>query len=76
MSQRKINRVRQMKLGATGEFPEGKLNKDDEGGLRMAITTHKDNVIIDFGKPVHWLGLPKAEATALANMILKKANEL
>ena len=63
-------------LGKTGKYPEGKLNKDDEGELRMGVAVHKGNVIIEFGTPVHWLGLPPFEARALGEMLIKKANEI
>lgn len=63
-------------LGATGKFPDGKLNQDDEGELRMAVGVRDGNVILDFGKPVHWLGLPKEHALKLAEMLQKKAEEL
>ncbi len=62
-------------IGATGEFPAGKLNDDDEGGLQMAIFTKDENLIIEFGTPVHWLGMSKAEAKEFARAILKKADE-
>ena len=62
-------------LGATGEFPEGKISPTDEGGLKMAIFTKDENLIIEFGTPVHWLGMSKAEAIEFAEAIIKKANE-
>lgn len=42
------------KLGGTGQYPQGKLGKDDEGELRIAMAADKRNkkVAIDFGKPV------------------------
>lgn len=61
------------RLGATGKYPRGKLNADDEGELRMAVGRQGDIVRIDFGKPVAWLGLPFAEARAFAEAILKHA---
>jgi hypothetical protein len=65
-----------MKLGSTGEFPRGKLNDDDEGALRLAVTAHEGVVKIIFGKPVAWLGLPKKEALELAATIKKHADSL
>jgi hypothetical protein len=62
-----------IRLGATGRFPEGKLRADDEGELRAAIGTMKGQVVIDFGKPVSWLSLPPEQAKALALVLLKKA---
>jgi hypothetical protein len=64
------------RLGATGKFPQGKLNEEDEGELKLAVA-HKDGeVMLVFGKPVSWLSLPKEEAKAFAQLILKHAEEL
>lgn len=63
-------------LGATGTFPQGKLNEHDEGGIRLAVGVKDGVVMIDFGTPVTWLGLPKAEAIALGQSILQRAQEL
>lgn len=64
-------------FGATGTFPQGKLNDDDEGALRAGITYDKLNgvVMINFGKPVAWLGLPPPEARDLAQKLLWHAGK-
>lgn len=54
------------KLGATGGFPHGKLNGSDEGGIRFAVGEDGGNVVINFGTPVAWLGMPPQQAIALA----------
>lgn len=63
------------RLGATGLFPYGRLNPDDEGQLRMAVGVKQGPlgkvVVIDFGKPVTWLGLPVKEARELVGLILR-----
>jgi hypothetical protein len=64
------------KLGATGEFPEGKLNENDEGAIQMVIFVRDENVIINFGSPVNWLGLPKSDAIVFAEAILRKVKEI
>lgn len=66
------------KLGATGDFPGGKLCEDDEGGLRLAVTAvpSKNLVYVDFGTPVKWLALPKKEALAIAEAIKTHAEGL
>lgn len=66
------------KLGATGQFPQGKLNKDDEGELKIAVGVDlkKRVVIIQFGKKVSWIGLDPRTAKALADSILAKTAEL
>ena len=60
-------------LGPTGDFPLGKLNPDDEGGLKLAISQEKGVVRIDFGKPTAWIGLPPDLALEFAATIAKHA---
>ena len=62
-------------LGATGAFPEGVLNEDDEGELRMGVAYDPQSglVNVNFGKPVAWLALPPENAVALAKTLLKHA---
>lgn len=57
-------------LGATGQFPDGKLVYEDEGELRLGVAHDRDNVMINFGKPVAWLAMPPKQAKAFAEMIL------
>jgi hypothetical protein len=62
------------KLGATGKYPEGKLNKTDEGELRFAIGPHVSGGIgIEFGKAVKWIVLPKETAIEMAFLLLRHA---
>ena len=68
--------MKKPKLGATGEFPYGKLNPDDEGQLRFAVAHKGNNLVIDFGKPVHWLGLPLKEAEEFIEILIKQINEI
>lgn len=55
-------------LGPTGNFPQGKLNSNDEGELALGITHDKGKVIIDFGKPVAWIGFDPKQAKEIARM--------
>jgi len=64
------------KLGGTGDFPRGKLNASNEGGLQLAVGTKDRTVIIDFGKPIVWLGLDKASALQFAALVRKHAESL
>lgn len=62
-------------LGATGEFPEGKLNASDEGELRCAIL-HKDGQVgIQFGKPVAWFAMGPKLARQLADLLIHHADQ-
>ena len=64
------------KLGATGEFPDGKIHQHDEGAINLAIYTQDDNVIVNFGKPVVWVGFPPDTARQMAALLLERANEI
>jgi hypothetical protein len=58
------------------QFPRGKLNDSDEGELQMKIGVRDRTVILDFGKPVVWLGLDYHTAMNLAANITKRAAEI
>ena len=63
-----------MKPGATGRFPQGKINPSDEGELVFKIGVTADGLVrIEFGKPVAWLAMSAREARELAQIILKNA---
>lgn len=62
------------KPGATGEFPAGKMTETDEGAIAIKVASHPSgNVVIEFGTPVHWVGLPPALARELAISLLGHA---
>lgn len=64
------------KFGKTGDFPRGKFSEDDEGGIQMGVAVRDKTVIINFGTPVAWLGLPKDVALQLAATIKRRAEEI
>lgn len=62
------------KLGPTGQFPDGKLNADDEGEIQLGVTHDADGLVrVNFGKPIAWLAMPKETAIMFAHMLLKHA---
>jgi hypothetical protein len=63
-------------LGATGEFPQGKLTEDDEGALNCAVTHGQGVVRIDFGKEIAWLAMDPDLAINFASAIMVHAREL
>ena len=65
-------------IGPTGTFPKGKICPEDEGELAigMSIDPEKKIIVIEFGKPVAWLGLHVEEATQIADDLLNKVNKL
>lgn len=64
------------RLGETGRFPRGRLTDDDEGEVRFAVGITLDRtIVLDFGKPVKWLGMAPNDARKLGYMLLHKADE-
>lgn len=65
-------------LGATGRFPEGRLNEHDEGEIAFAVAADSGSkkVLINFGKPVAFLGMNKAQAIELGQMLILKAGQI
>jgi hypothetical protein len=64
------------KLGATGEFPSGKLTPGDEGALCLAIGVKANNVIIHMGmKPVSWFAMSAADAYVFGTLVQNRAYE-
>ena len=61
------------KFGSTGKFPDGKLVPSDEGEIAFGVTHKNGKVIMNFGKPVTWVGYGPAQATELAGLLRKHA---
>lgn len=56
-----------------GEYPDGKLSPDDEGGLAMGVGHVAGRVKVQFPKPVAWIALRPEEAVALAQLLIDHA---
>lgn len=66
--------MKRPRLGATGEYPHGKINPDDEGALNVGVAADgMGNVHVDFGKPVSWFTMPSEQAINFAKLILTHA---
>jgi hypothetical protein len=62
-------------LGATGRFPEGKLTKDDQGEIKIGITVKDDKIVIAFGKPVEWIGFTREQAIQIGETLINRARQ-
>lgn len=60
------------------EYPKGQLNPNDEGALAFAIAVDdkKKLMMINFNKPVTWMGLYLPDAKRLHEAIGKKIKQL
>ena len=65
------------KPGATGLFPGGKLTASDKGqlGFKVGHTNDKKKVILDFGRPVAWIGFTPVEAFSISKALRKHAKK-
>lgn len=63
-------------FGGTGQFPEGKLNADDEGELRFGVAHDQGQVIINFGTPVAWFTMSPTLARELARVLNQHADDI
>lgn len=57
------------------QFPEGHLSLDDEGKIGIAIGIKDGNVIIQFPKPIAWLGLPADQAMEMGRVLIRRGRE-
>lgn len=64
------------KLGATGRFPQGKLNSEDKGELRIAIGEENGRVKILFGEDISWLAMSPNDAIKLGQAIIEGASRI
>jgi len=63
--------VRNKPLGPSGKVNEGYCSEHDKGDLNIMLSDDGDNIRIDFGTSIKWLGLDKKNAIEFANMIIK-----
>ena len=66
------------RLGATGRYPDGKLDNSDQGEILFDVKSCKENdrVFLTFGEPITGIGFTYEQAMALADDMLAKAYEL
>ncbi len=60
------------------QWPEGRLNGDDDGELAFAIGPDETGtlVMLDFGKPVTWTAMPPQQAVELAQLLIRHARAI
>lgn len=60
-------------VGAVGTHSQGKLTKADEGDIQFRVGSENGKVVLDFGTPVHWVGMDAQQAADLASSLMKWA---
>lgn len=59
-----------------GEFPDGKLNPNDEGALAVVIGHEGKSVVMRFPKPVAWIGFTPEQAIDIAQTLITHARKV
>ena len=67
--------TKQAGLGATGSHPQGKLDGSDEGEIKIAVAVVDGKVVINFGKPVAWVGFDAKQARQIADLLRQRSYE-
>lgn len=75
LREKTTNAFRQANTGPTGQFPDGKMFKHDEGEIAFAVGHPNGKVVLDFGSPVAWVGMEPMQAIALANSLISHAKK-
>jgi len=57
------------------EYPEGKLNKEDEGALAVALGIENGKVVITYPKPIAWIAFSPTDAITFGEAVIAKAYE-
>ncbi len=57
-------------------YPRGKITADDDGAIAIRMAVKSNTLIIDFGKPVHWIGLGLQDVRSLRVMLDRYIREL
>ncbi len=63
-------------LGPTDDFPDGKMNNEDQGGLMGGIVVENGRIIIHFGQEVDWIGFDPASAKVFAAQLIVIADNI
>lgn len=62
--------------GPTGTFPAGKITEKDSGAYVFEVGIIADRIVLNFGKPIAWIGMTRKEALMLAAKLKKYARRL
>ena len=65
-------------IGPTGEFPDGKVNSDDQGEIRVALGVDPDKkvIVMDMGSPTQWVAWDMESAVRFQEGVAEKIDEL
>ena len=80
MSHHGNNEDREQELSATmkklfGEYPNGRLNADDQGAVAVAIGHENGAVTMQFPRNLNWIGFTPDQAVDIAQTLITHARK-
>lgn len=58
-----------------GEFPDGRLNAQDEGAIPLGISHQNGKVVIQFVRNLNWIGFTPEQAIEIAEILIQHARQ-
>lgn len=58
-----------------GEYPDGRLNANDEGAMAVMIGHEKGKVVMQFATPTAWIGFTPEQAMDIAQTLITHARK-
>lgn len=58
-----------------GEYPNGRLNADDQGAMAVAISHEKGVVKMQFARNLNWIGFTADQAVDIAQTLIDHARK-
>ena len=58
-----------------GEYPDGRLNEDDQGAIPVAIGVQNERVVMQFPKSVSFIGFTADQAMDIAQSLVEHARK-
>lgn len=58
-----------------GEFPDGRLDENDQGAVSVGIGHQQGRVTMQFPKNLNWIGFTPEQAIDIAEMLVQHARQ-
>lgn len=66
-------RMREVMKDIFGEFPNGRLNPQDQGAMAVSIGQENGAVVLRFPRNLNWIGFTPDQAIDIAETLVKHA---
>lgn len=65
--------LRDMQRQLQGEFPEGRLNANDQGSVAVMVGHERGKVVMQLPHPTAWIGFTPQQALDIAETLIRHA---